>query len=507
MAATFNVELARKTGELIGNEALFKGTTHWNGPGMNTHRSPLGGRNYEYYSRDGVHSARIAEAIVGGVASKGLTCYAKHIFLNDQETYRNIGGGVFTRATEQVIREIYAKPFEAIAKQGHTTGYMSAFNRLGEVNCAVNYAPHYDLSRDEWGFKGIYMTDAWIGSRVPLDLAARAGDDHPPGTGTEFPHVDLEKGTWDATRNCVLVYDGNDTNGTEDTLPSPTHYVSVRKAAQRVLWVYANTGANKNGLVATNAEGNFARQVFWYAPAMNIHRTPYSGRNFEYYSEDGFISGVMAASEIKGATSKGLVCVIKHFAFNDQETNRLGINTFFNEQAAREIYLEPFRRAVEEGKTTALMSSFNRVGCTWAGAHRGLMTEVLRNEWGFVGHAITDMNINRTWMNVKTGLLAGNDVWMSSTTTFYDILVEALPKDADLLAAAREACHRLLYTGVNSAVMNGISAGSRVVSITPWWQITLVTLDIVLGVLAVAGGVMLALTVAAQRKNPTSARD
>lgn len=251
MAATFNVELARKTGELIGNEALFKGTTHWNGPGMNTHRSPLGGRNYEYYSQDGVHSARIAEAIVGGVASKGLTCYAKHMFLNDQETYRNIGGGVFTWATEQVIREIYAKPFEAIAKQGHTTGYMSAFNRLGEVNCAVNYALHYDLSRDEWGFKGIYMTDAWIGSWVPLDLAARAGDDHPLGTGTEFPHVDLEKGTWDATRNCVLVDDGNDVNGTEDTLPSPTHYVSVRKAAQRVLWVYANTSANKNGLVAT----------------------------------------------------------------------------------------------------------------------------------------------------------------------------------------------------------------------------------------------------------------
>ena len=251
MAATFNTELARKTGELIGNEALFKGTTHWNGPGMNIHRSPLGGRNYEYYSQDGVHSARIAEAIVGGVASKGLTCYAKHMFLNDQETYRNIGGGVFTWATEQTIREIYAKPFEAIAKEGHTTGYMSAFNRLGEINCAINNALHYDLSRDEWGFKGIYMTDAWIGSWVPLDLAARAGDDHPLGTGTEFPHVDLELGEWDVEQNCVLVDDGNDTNGTDPTLLSPTHYVSVRKAAQRILWVYANTSANKNGLVAS----------------------------------------------------------------------------------------------------------------------------------------------------------------------------------------------------------------------------------------------------------------
>lgn len=245
MAATFNTELARKTGELIGNEALFKGTTHWNGPGMNIHRSPLGGRNYEYYSQDGVHSARIAEAIVGGVASKGLTCHAKHMFLNEQETYRNIGGGVFTWATEQAIREIYAKPFEAIAKEGHTTGYMSAFNRLGEVNCAVNYALHYSLSRDEWGFKGLYMTDAWIGSWVPLDLCVRAGDDYPLGTGSDFPHVDLEKGEWSVADNCVKVDDGN-----EGTMLSPTHYVSVRKAAQRILWVYANTSANKNGLVA-----------------------------------------------------------------------------------------------------------------------------------------------------------------------------------------------------------------------------------------------------------------
>ncbi len=256
----------------------------------------------------------------------------------------------------------------------------------------------------------------------------------------------------------------------------------------------------EDGLAVTTSDGKFARQVFWYAPAMNTHRTPYSGRNFEYYSEDGFIAGKMAAAEIRGASSKGLVCVIKHFAFNDQETNRLGINTFFNEQSAREIYLEPFRYAVEEGKATALMSSFNRVGCIWSGAHKGLMTEVLRNEWGFFGHTITDMNINRTWMNVKTGLLAGNDVWMSSTDTFHTILTRDLPNDAELLEAAREACHRMLYTAVNSAVMNGLSASSRVVSVTPWWQILLVTLDVILGVLAVAGSVMLVLTIIKKNK-------
>ena len=249
MAATFNVELALKTGELIGNEAMFLGVTHWNGPGMNIHRSPLGGRNYEYYSQDGVHSARIAEAIVGGVASKGLTCYAKHMFLNDQETYRNIGGGVFTWVTEQAIREIYAKPFEAIAKQGHTTGYMSAFNRVGAVGAAVNYAMHYDLARYEWGYKGIFMTDLWMGNYAPLDLCVRAGDDHPLGTGTNTSSADLEKGTWDAAAGCVRV-EAAEGNG---TILSPTHYVSVRKAAQRVLWVYANTSANGNSLESVEA--------------------------------------------------------------------------------------------------------------------------------------------------------------------------------------------------------------------------------------------------------------
>lgn len=103
----------------------------------------------------------------------------------------------------------------------------------------------------------------------------------------------------------------------------------------------------------------------WYAPAMNIHRTPFSGRNFEYYSEDPFLSGELAVAEVSGAQSKGIFCYIKHFALNDQDAHRYGLSTFANEQSIRELYLYPFERAVTEGGATAVMTAYNRIGTIW----------------------------------------------------------------------------------------------------------------------------------------------
>ncbi|MBP5091917.1 MAG: glycoside hydrolase family 3 C-terminal domain-containing protein, partial [Bacilli bacterium] len=149
----------------------------------------------------------------------------------------------------------------------------------------------------------------------------------------------------------------------------------------------------------------------WYAPGVNLHRSPFSGRNTEYYSEDPFISGKMAAGVIKAAQEKGVYANVKHFALNDQETNRgsNGLATFCEEQAIRELYLKPFEMAVKEGKTYGLMTSFNRIGTRWAGGYYDLITTVLRGEWGFEGSVICDYHTD-SYMNNRQMIYAGGDL-------------------------------------------------------------------------------------------------
>lgn len=222
----------------------------------------------------------------------------------------------------------------------------------------------------------------------------------------------------------------------------------------------------------------------WYAPSMNIHRTPFSGRNFEYYSEDGFISGIFGAKVTKAAQEKGTYCYIKHFVLNDQEQNRGGIVTWSNEQALREIYLEPFENAVKEGKARGLMVAMNRIGCTWVGAHKGLLTNVLRNEWGYDGAVITDaaMSYDKN-MDLVAGLSAGTDIWLCPTNKIYTIDTSK----AENVIALRNASHRILFVVANSNAMNGIDANVRIISVITPWQIGMIILDIVV----YAGGVFL----------------
>lgn len=189
-----------------------------------------------------------------------------------------------------------------------------------------------------------------------------------------------------------------------------------------------------------------------YAPAVNIHRTPYAGRNFEYYAEDGFLSGKMASAVCYAAREEGVFMFVKHFALNDQETYRgeyfTSLYTWCNEQAMREIYLKGFELAVKEGKATAIMTSFNRVGASWSGACKALCTDLLRNEWGFDGTVITDLYMgtfsNEWWMNLDQGVRAGNDLWLA-------LYCEPGDTDMDLTSvttqnAMREACRHVIYT-------------------------------------------------------------
>ena len=185
----------------------------------------------------------------------------------------------------------------------------------------------------------------------------------------------------------------------------------------------------------------------WYAPAMNIHRSAFSGRTFEYFSEDSLLSGAMASNEIAGAKSKGVYSFMKHFALNDQETKRTEmLCTWTNEQAMREIYLKPFEMSVKEGGAQAVMSSFNYIGYTYAGASSNLLQTVLRGEWGFRGFVLTDYFGGYGYQNADQEVRAGNDSMLATTK----ITNHITDKSATSVKAMRQAAHNILYTAANS---------------------------------------------------------
>lgn len=237
----------------------------------------------------------------------------------------------------------------------------------------------------------------------------------------------------------------------------------------------------------------------WYAPAMNIHRSPYCGRNFEYYSEDNLLSGKMGAATVKGAQSKGVLVYIKHFALNDQETSRMGISIMANEQSVRELYLDPFEITVREGDAHGAMVGMNRVGSRWAGAHYGLMTETLRNEWGFEGLAITDQASFEVFAyeDLRAGLEAGTDLWLNSDSELWKLSDEDM--NDTVVTYMQRAAKNIVFAISRSNAMNGLSNNSKIVKITPLWQMGLYAADVILVIVALLGSILATLNL----KNPS----
>lgn len=225
----------------------------------------------------------------------------------------------------------------------------------------------------------------------------------------------------------------------------------------------------EEGLVG-NEKGDGLPYSGWYSPAVNIHRSPFAGRNWEYYSEDGLLSGKFAAGVIRGAAKKGVYCYVKHFAVNDQETDREynGILVWANEQAMREIYLLPFEIAVKEGGATGMMSSFNRLGMKWAGGSYALLTQVLRDEWGFHGTVITDYSLN-TYTHVDEMIRAGGDLFLTQ-----DVKTFSMADDATQIKLLRQATKNILYSVVNSNAMSIRTDGYMM----PIWMVVMMLVDI-----------------------------
>lgn len=213
----------------------------------------------------------------------------------------------------------------------------------------------------------------------------------------------------------------------------------------------------------------------WYAPAVNIHRTPFSGRNYEYYSEDPYLSGNVSLNVVKAVQDKGVYVYVKHFALNDQETNRAAYNsvaTWSNEQAIREIYLKPFQMSIETGGAKGLMMSLNRIGSTHATTNYNLITNVTRGEWGFEGVIITDYMSGMSPEFADQFLAAGGDMFLATGA----IPLSDAKQDWSR-AELRRSSKNVLFNIANSLAMNGLTDGGTFSNGIAVYQIVLWIVD------------------------------
>ena len=230
----------------------------------------------------------------------------------------------------------------------------------------------------------------------------------------------------------------------------------------------------------------------WYGGG-NLHRIPFGGRNQQYYSEDGVLGYYVGAEEAKAMQDVGVAYSIKHFAGNNQETDRESVSSFFTEQAFREEELRAFEGAFTEGGCLSVMTAFNRLGLTYCGYSSALNQNVLRDEWGFKGHNTTDAIAGSLYkQNWGTSLAAGTDYYCFNAFLPMMGVVDALEGvgtlinngDGYILQNLRRAVKNTIYTWLHSVSVNGLSSTSVIVTITPWWKPALTGVIAVLGVVS-----------------------
>ena len=235
--------------------------------------------------------------------------------------------------------------------------------------------------------------------------------------------------------------------------------------------------------LAVGAEAEEASVDGWYGPACDIHRSPFSGRNFEYLSEDPVLSGKMISYVIKGATEKGLYCFTKHFALAETEPERSGKYTWTTEQAFREIYLKPFEYAVKLGEANGIMTAYNRVGSVRASGSYAMNTEVLRNEWGFKGMVISDYYCANNAMDEDEFIRCGNDLKLFPGGKAGDLTDMT---SATAVKALQKSTKNILYATINTkyikATAQGLDMSSAIgtkTDVFPWWIFILVGIDVI----------------------------
>lgn len=252
----------------------------------------------------------------------------------------------------------------------------------------------------------------------------------------------------------------------------------------------------------------FGEESFWigfrhiYGPGGNLHRTPYSGRNFEYYSEDPIMTYICGEAQTTAMAKKGLAGMFKHFCGNDQETNRHGVATFMTEQAYRQGPLKGFEGGLSKDHSLGTMTAYNRIGCIPTASDYETMTTVLRGEWGFLGINMTDSSKDSaSYMGTADALRAGTNQFNNDpgrVPEANNLLVKE--RDGFIWGKLREVAHYYLYAMSRSNLVNGLAKEVPITNYTPWWQPALIGLNIAIAVLAVGSLAMFAYTTIAAKK-------
>ncbi len=324
--------------------------------------------------------------------------------------------------------------------------------------------------------------------------------------------LDYDNAKWEKLLNQMskediytLVSKGSYSNAAIESIGKPILYDSdgpagwnrqiISSGVDRTSWtmyVMPNViGQSWNSLLSYSfgcsiaAEGVLTGQKGWYAPGVNMQRSFFCGRNSEYYSEDPMLSGVMAAESCRGAVNNGIYVYLKHYALNETETSRIGLETWLTEQALREVYLRPFEIAVKEGKANGIMTGINRVGGVWAGGNRALTHEILRDEWGFRGSVVSDAYSGEAVNPIKQAVIGGVDLMLGYCTESIDM------NDPTLHAEMRESAKNIIYAWCNAyatAKTHDPSEDRFVANVDtvivvekpfPYWFIGLIALDVV----------------------------
>ena len=246
----------------------------------------------------------------------------------------------------------------------------------------------------------------------------------------------------------------------------------------------------------------YAGYTMVFGPGNNLHRCQYLGRNSEYYSEDGNMAYTMALLQANEMSKKGVITGFKHFALNDQETNRHGVAVFASEQACRELYLRAFEGCLSDGAGLGVMSSYNRIGLTASPACKALQTEILREEWGFQGINITDSAKDASdYFHARECLEAGTDLFLSDTSRI-DELVKLVKTtdDGNLLSRMQLANKHFYYAHSRSMLINGLTKDSKIENTVYWWQPALIAVCCVFGAATVTTAALYAVSAWNEKK-------
>lgn len=282
-----------------------------------------------------------------------------------------------------------------------------------------------------------------------------------------------------------LIYQNDGPNGFSSTLssrglnlddPNANFHMATNAAAAVLAGTFNKELALAWGELMGN-DGLWSGNYIIWGAAANLHRTPYNGRNHEYYSEDSMLSNYMAAETVAGALKFGVLVGPKHFAFNDQETQRSGVAPYMTEQKAREGELRAFQGLFEDAGALATMTSFTRIGATAVNNSTNLLVNILRNEWGFNGIVSTDMMNNAGYFRPEMGIMAGITMYADFSrgetmtevqATWPYLTMDIIEKDETLVNAARLAMQYQLYAFSQSALIN-----VKTINVTPWWETAL----------------------------------